>query len=122
MVARPLDRAWGRQRVEDLLRASEEAALGTLLSSTTEDEVHLLPQVVSRLQQPVYFIAGEKDRVMESKYVSHLASFHPLFQHCGENVIEIPDCGHMSMLEKPNAVAKIIHQVLQKHALENHQP
>lgn len=117
MVAHPLAREWGRQRVEDLLRASEEAALGALLDSTTEDEVHLLPQMVSRLHQPVYFVAGEKDQVMESKYVSHLASFHPLFQHCGENVIEISDCGHMSMVEKPDAVADIIQNILQKHSL-----
>ena len=122
MVARPLDKEWGRKRVEDLLRADEMAALGSLLDSTTEEEVHLLPQMVSRLQQPVYFVAGAKDQVMEPKYVTHLASFHSLFQHCGENVIEIADCGHMSMVENPDAVAKIIHKVLQKHASENNQP
>jgi 2-succinyl-6-hydroxy-2,4-cyclohexadiene-1-carboxylate synthase len=119
MVAHPLEREWGRQRVADLLRANEAAALGSLLDSTTEEEVHLLPQMVSRLQQPVYFIAGEKDQVMEPKYVTHLASFHSLFQHCGENVIEISACGHMSMVEKPDEVATVIQEILEKHSKEN---
>lgn len=111
-VARPLARQWGRQRVIDFVVASPEAALRALLDSTTEAEVHLLPQVVSKLKQPVYFIAGEADKVMEPKYVRHLASFHPLFQGCGENVVEIPECGHMAMVEKPDAVALCICQIL----------
>lgn len=115
MVARPLARHWGRQRVIDFLKADTQAALGSLLESTTEAEVHLLPQVVSQLQQPVYFLAGAQDTVMEPKYVSHLASFHPLFGNCGDNVIEIPNCGHLSMVEQPSKVAKIIREILSTH-------
>ncbi|MBD2087370.1 alpha/beta hydrolase [Trichocoleus sp. ST-U3] len=111
-VARPIARCWGRQRLIDFITAHPEAALGTLLDSTTEAEVNRLPQVVSRLKQPVYFIAGAKDRVMEPKYVRHLASFHPLFQGCGENVMEIPDCGHLSMVEQPEAVATEIRKII----------
>lgn len=111
-VARPLARQWGRQRVIDFVGANPEAAIRTLLDSTTEEEVHRLPQVVSQLKQPVYFIAGAKDRVMEPKYVRHLASFHQLFQDCGENVIEIPGCGHMAMVEQPEAVNTQIRKIL----------
>ncbi len=114
MVARPLCRSWGRQRLLDFLNADTEAALGSLLDSTTEAEVHLLPQIVSRLQQPVYFIAGEKDRVMEPKYVRHLASFHQMFE-IQDNVIEIPDCGHLSMVEHPKLVGEKILKILQRH-------
>ncbi|MBC6479281.1 MAG: alpha/beta hydrolase [Hormoscilla sp. GM7CHS1pb] len=53
-VARPIARYWGRQRLIDFAVAHPEAALGTLLDSTTEDEVHRLPELVSRLEQPVY--------------------------------------------------------------------
>lgn len=115
-VASPIARHWGRQRVIDFVMAQPEAALGALLDSTTEEEVNRLPQVVSQLKQPVYFIAGANDKVMEPKYVRHLASFHPLFENCGENVIEIPNCGHLAMLEQPNVVAAEIHHILDRHA------
>lgn len=111
-VARPLERRWGRQRIIDFVIAHPEAALRALLDSTTQAEVHRLPQVVSQLKQPVYFIAGAKDIVMEPKYVRHLASFHKLFQGYGENVIEIPECGHLAMVEQPDAVDAEIRQIL----------
>jgi 2-succinyl-6-hydroxy-2,4-cyclohexadiene-1-carboxylate synthase len=111
-VARPLERCWARQRVIDFVVADPEAALGALLESTTEEEINRLPQLVSQLQQPVYFVAGADDKVMEPKYVRHLASFHPLFSYCGDNVIEIPECGHLAMLEQPDAVAGEIRKLL----------
>lgn len=114
-VARPLARYWGRQRVLDFVTADLEAALGTLLDSTTEAEVNRLPQVVSQLKQPVYFITGARDVVMEPKYVCHLASFHPLFQGCEDNVFTIPNCGHLAMLEQPEAVANQILALLSRH-------
>ena len=114
-VARPIARKWGRQRLLDLLKADLGAALGALLDSTTEDEVHRLPQVVARLQQPVHFVAGENDTVMEPKYVRHLASFHPSFEFCGENVSEISTCGHLAMVEQPEAVATAVRSILAKH-------
>ncbi len=114
-VVRPIARIWGRQRVIDFVVAHPEAALGTLLDSTTEEEVNRLPQLVSKLSQPVYFLAGEQDQIMESKYVRHLASFHPLFQDCGNNVVEIPCCGHLAMLEQTEKVADEIRSILTRH-------
>ena len=111
-VVKTLDRAWARQRLIDFVAADAKAVLGSLLDSTTEAEVHLLPQVVARLKQPVYFIAGSQDPIMEPKYVQHLASFHPLFGCCGDNVLEIADCGHMAMVEQPSEVAKRIRFIL----------
>lgn len=99
MVKRPLSRQWGKQRLRDFVFANEQAAIASLLESTTEEQVHYLPQIVSRLEQPVYFIAGKQDQVMEVQYVKHLASFHHLFQHHQKNVYEIDDCGHFAMLE-----------------------
>ncbi len=114
-VARPLPRHWARQRLLDFVMAHPEAAIGALLDSTTEVEVHRLPQLVSQLTQPVYFITGTKDKVMEPKYVRHLASFHSLFEDEGMNVIEIPDCGHLSMVEQPEVVAAEVRQILGNH-------
>ena len=114
-VLRPLERYWARQRLIDFIVADPEAALGTLFASTTEQEINCLPQLVSKLKQPVYFLAGADDRVMEPKYVRHLASFHWLFQYVGDNVIEIPDCGHLAMLEQPEAVAEHIRSIVIGH-------
>ncbi|MGJ3244536.1 MAG: alpha/beta fold hydrolase [Elainellaceae cyanobacterium] len=114
-VARPIARQWGRQRLIDLVLAHPEAALGALLDSTTEREVHRLPQVVSRIKQPVYFIAGANDDIMEPQYVHHLASFHPSFQCTGENVTELPNCGHLTMVEQPELLTRHIRQTLQHH-------
>jgi pimeloyl-ACP methyl ester carboxylesterase len=111
-VLRPLERYWARQRLIDFVVADPEAALGTLLDSTTEEEVNSLPQLVSKLKQPVYFLAGADDKVMEPKYVRHLASFHWLFQYVGDNVIEIPNCGHLAMLEQPEAVSEYIRSIV----------
>lgn len=111
-VVRPVARVWGRQRLIDFLTADVEAALGTLLDSTTEEEVHRLPQVVSKLEQPVYFLAGAKDTVMDIKYVHHLASFHWLFKDGVENTIEIPNCGHLLMLECPDVVEEKIRMIV----------
>ena len=111
-VLRPLERYWARQRLIDFIVADPEAALGTLFASTTEQEINCLPQLVSKLKQPVYFLAGADDKVMEPKYVRHLASFHWLFRCVGDNVIEIPDCGHLAMLEQPEAVAEHIRSVV----------
>lgn len=114
-VAAPVARRWGQQRVMDFVTAHPEAALWTLLESTTESEVHRLPQVVAQLTQPAYFIAGAADSVMEPRYVRHLASFHPLFETCGDNLLEIPDCGHMGMVEQPQRIAEAIGAILQRH-------
>lgn len=111
-VCRPLSREWGHQRLVDFLVADQEAALRTLLDSTTEAEVHQLPQIVSRLSQPVYFLTGAEDQVMAPKYVHHLASFHWGFQGAGENVIEIPQTGHLAMVEQVDIVATHLQGIL----------
>jgi len=115
-VARSIGRSWGRQRLRDFVAANPEAALGALLDSTTEAQIHLLPQIVSQLKQPVYFIAGTKDKIMEPKYVLHLASFHSMFQGRGENVLQLADCGHLAMVEQPDAVASYLQNILQEHS------
>jgi 2-succinyl-6-hydroxy-2,4-cyclohexadiene-1-carboxylate synthase len=115
-VVRPLERYWARQRVIDFVVADPEAALGALLDSTTEEEVNRLPQLVAQIVQPVYFLAGAEDKVMEPKYVRHLASFHPSFQYSGDNVIEIPECGHLAMLEQPDAVGNEIRRLVAQHS------
>jgi 2-succinyl-6-hydroxy-2,4-cyclohexadiene-1-carboxylate synthase len=119
MVAQPLAARWGKQRLTDFVAANYEAALRSLLDSTVPEEVHLLPQIVAQIQQPIYFLAGQQDQVMELKYIYHLASFHHAFQTGEQNVVEIPRCGHMGMLEQTEAIATAIQQILHQHAIHS---
>jgi len=41
-----------------------------------------------------------------------LASFHSLFQNCGSNLVELPQCGHLAMLEQTSLVAAQVQQML----------
>ncbi|WP_373478802.1 alpha/beta fold hydrolase [Geminocystis sp.] len=115
MVKKPLQIKWGKQRLKDFLYADEKAAIGSLLESTTESEVHYLPQIVARLAQPVYFIAGKQDKIMEAQYVKHLASFHHLFDHDQENVYCLEECGHFAMLEQTTSVHDYTLQIIEKY-------
>lgn len=108
---------WGRQRLVDFIGANLEAARSSLLDSTTEAEVHRLPQIVAGLSQPLQFITGDRDKIMEPRYVRHLASFHSQFQSSQESVLEIPNCGHFAMLEHPDRVATALQKSLQQLSL-----
>jgi 2-succinyl-6-hydroxy-2,4-cyclohexadiene-1-carboxylate synthase len=107
-VVQPLAYRWGHQRLKDMLEAEAAPALGALLESTTETEVHLLPRLVSGLQQPIHFLAGCQDPVMDLKFVRHLAGYIPSASAGESAVIPIENCGHMAMLEQPQAVAQAI--------------
>jgi 2-succinyl-6-hydroxy-2,4-cyclohexadiene-1-carboxylate synthase len=107
-AVQPLPQTWRRQRVLDFLAAAPCAALGALMQSTTEAEVHQLPQVVAQLEQPVYFLAGDRDSVMQPKYVQHLASFHGSFDGSGSNLIQLSNCGHLAMIEQTAIVAETL--------------
>lgn len=115
MVTQPLAPQWATQRLQDFLVAHPEAALRSLLDSTTPEEVYQLPQLVAKLQQPTYFIAGQQDPVMELRYVYHLASFHHSFQDGQTNIIEVADCGHFAMLEQTEQVIATLTHLLETH-------
>ncbi len=111
MVHKTLALQWGQQRIRDFVCADRAAAVGALLESTTCEEVHQLPQLMSQLAQPVHFITASEDTIMPPRYVRYLASFHPHFCEA-QMVSEISDCGHMSMVEQPQAVADVVKSVL----------
>ncbi len=111
MVHKTLALQWGQQRIRDFVQADRAAAVGALLESTTCEEVHQLPQLMSQLTQPVHFITASQDTIMPPRYVRYLASFHPHFCEA-EMVSEISDCGHMAMVEQPQAVASVVKSVL----------
>ncbi len=115
MVKQPLSICWGQQRIRDFIRADAQAAKGSLLESTTVEEVYLLPQLISQICQPIHFVTATEDAIMPPRYVQYLASFHSEFEN-GEIVSEISNCGHMAMIEQPEAVARIIKSVLKANS------
>ncbi len=122
MVSHPLAYRWGVERLNDLLKANSDAALGTLLETTTEAEVHLLPRIVTALRQPVHFLGGSDDSVMDLKFVSHLAGYHRASGLYGAAVTEIPNCGHMAMVEQPDIVIEAIKAAIQGKPQDSRQP
>ncbi|MEA5450549.1 alpha/beta hydrolase [Leptolyngbya sp. CCNP1308] len=118
MVHQPLAYHWGRDRCRDLLQADPQAALGALLESTTEAEVHLLPRLVASLEQPVHFIAGCQDQVMNLRYVHHLAGYRRAARHGKSPVIELENCGHLAMLEQPHKVTQALRSILKTPLLQ----
>ena len=69
--------------------------------------VRQLPQLTARLQVPSLWIAGERDQVMASRYVRHLAGYAP--QH---EFIELAGAGHLPMGQMPEQLAAPIQQWL----------
>ena len=119
MVRQPLAPDWGKQRIRDFVRADRQAAEGALLESTTAEEVHLLPHIVHQLTQPVHFITASQDQVMPPRYVRYLASFHRDFRTGAQGrpmVSELSECGHMAMVEQPDAVTAAVRTVLAQSA------
>jgi 2-succinyl-6-hydroxy-2,4-cyclohexadiene-1-carboxylate synthase len=110
-VVKPLDKSWGKQRIMDFVGADYHCALGSLLASTTEEEVTNLPRLMSRLKQPVYFVAGHQDDIMPVKFVRYLADFHYLEDH----VLELDKCGHLAMLEQTEAIANYLREILRNY-------
>jgi hypothetical protein len=68
---------------DDLSWHTQKLLWERCVNSTTKHRNQRLPQLVPACGSH-YFLAGAKDKIMEPKYVRHLASFHPLFQACGD--------------------------------------
>ena len=111
-VATPLAPTWGRQRLRDFIRADAIAAARALLNSTTAEQVHRLPCLMAGLAVPAHFIGGTEDRIMPPDFVRHLASFHPDLGSGGDNLRLLPNCGHLAMVEQPEAVARALAALL----------
>ena len=63
---------------------------------------------VSRITVPALIICGDRDRMTPPKW-SHFLSKSMI----GSSLFFIADCGHMSPLEKPDSVARLIQSFLQ---------
>jgi pimeloyl-ACP methyl ester carboxylesterase len=99
------------------LLADKRAARGLLVASTHRGAVRQLPVLTAALKVPSLWIVGERDRVMEPRYVRHLASFAP------DHQLElIGKGGHLPMRENPEALASVVETWLHEIGLEPDPP
>lgn len=91
------------------LRADLHAARGLLCCSMRRQSVAQLPAMVQQLQRPSLWIVGSDDRVMEPRYVRHLAGYAS--QH---DVVELPATGHLPMRQRPARLAQVMDAWLQR--------
>jgi pimeloyl-ACP methyl ester carboxylesterase len=69
--------------------------------------VRQLPLITGALRVPSLWIAGSRDRVMEPRYVRHLAGYSSLHQ------LELLDgAGHLPMRQQPAQLARLIERWL----------
>ena len=82
------------------LVAEARAARGLLACSTNRGAVRQLPALTAALQVPSLWLVGSNDRVMEPRYVSHLAGY------AAQHELEVlPGLGHLPMRQDPALLA-----------------
>jgi pimeloyl-ACP methyl ester carboxylesterase len=101
-------RETGHPAVEKLLRITSGTTQRALISYTQamrdrSEKVDMLGQL------PVLFVGGEEDELVPA---SHSKEHEPWLED--GNFHLLADCGHVSMLEQPQQVLRLIHQFLDK--------
>ncbi len=91
------------------LLAEQRAARGLLACSTNRGAVAQLPRLTARLTVPSLWIAGRQDRVMEPRYVRHLAGYS-----AGHQLEILEGAGHLPMCDHPLEVAMVIQEWLER--------
>ncbi len=93
----------GTGAIRSPLVADGRAARGLLACSTNRGAVRQLPRLTAELQVPSLWIAGSRDRVMQPRYVRHLAGYSPRHQF-----VSLSGVGHLPMVEQPRELAALI--------------
>ncbi len=93
----------GTGAIRSPLVADGRAARGLLACSTNRGAVRQLPRLTAELQVPSLWIAGSRDRVMQPRYVRHLAGYSPLHR-----LVILNGLGHLPMGEQPRQLAALI--------------
>jgi pimeloyl-ACP methyl ester carboxylesterase len=88
------------EAIRSPLVAEQRAARGLLACSTNRGAVRQLPALTAALEVPSLWLVGSNDRVMEPRYVSHLAGYAP------NHAVEVlPGLGHLPMGQDPALLA-----------------
>ena len=100
LTARPLDAACREQVIEDSLKAAPQAKAAWPDVAMAED----ISAAVESIGVPTLVISGERDQV--DRVATLEAELLPRIPHAAMYII--PDTGHLSPLEAPEDVARII--------------
>ena len=101
----------GTDALHSPLRAEERAARSLLACSTNRGAVRQIPRLTAQLTVPSLWIAGERDQVMEPRYVRHLAGYAHRHQ-----VSVLAGAGHLPMRQMPESLAELIETWWQTNA------
>jgi pimeloyl-ACP methyl ester carboxylesterase len=93
----------GTGAIRSPLVADGRVARGLLACSTNRGAVRQLPRLTAELKVPSLWIVGSRDRVMQPRYVRHLAGYSPLHQ-----LAILNELGHLPMGEQPGELAALI--------------
>jgi len=99
----PLGRWRGLDSLAGPLGTERRTAVGLLVSSTTANAVRQLPRLVSELAVPSLWISGTRDRVMDPRYVRHLAGYSR--HHC---VHVLEGAGHLPFHRSGSELVEVI--------------
>lgn len=102
----------GAEALRSPLTAELRAARGLLACSMTRGAVQQLPALTARLQVPSLWIAGERDQVMEPRYVRHLAAYSP-----GHRFELLAGAGHLPVGRHAAPLATLISAWLTEQSL-----
>jgi pimeloyl-ACP methyl ester carboxylesterase len=102
----------GTEAIRSPLLAELRAARGLLACSMQRGAVQQLPALAAALTVPSLWIAGERDSVMEPRYVRHLAGYSPNHQ-----VELLQGQGHLPMRSAPQTLARLIRTWLEEQGL-----
>lgn len=102
----------GTAPIRSPLVAERRAAQGLLACSMQRGAVQQLPALTAALAVPSLWIAGERDTVMEPRYVCHLAGYS------SEHQVELlAGQGHLPMRSAPQQLAACIEHWLEEQGL-----
>lgn len=105
---RSLPDAISQTFLEDFLVADNEAALGTIFTSVSQEAAEVMPQEFAELSVPTLLVSGEYDKIIPAEMGRRAAELSQQVEF-----IMIPDTAHFPMLEDPAAYLASIRPFLQ---------
>lgn len=106
---RSLPDAISRAFLEDFLVADNEAALGTIFTSVSQQAAEVMPQEFAKLSVPTQLVSGEYDKIIPVEMGRRAAELSQQTEF-----VMIPNTAHFPMLEDPSTYLKYVRAFLQQ--------